>query len=259
MPGLTKRRILITSRQAEEEAAGGWPTLSVTSGLIGRWRANAGVTLSGSDVTAVADQSGSGNNLVNDGTVPYNATGFNGKPSFDFAVGNDAALFCDPFPFGAIDDLTVVAIAQMDSATAGFGGLVVYGDGAGNDYNTSGYGAWLGRDDTNNAVNTTSFDALPTITSMTANAPHVIVFRKEGGVDRSHWIDGVEGTPVAPGANTLITNGVLAIGNRYLSGAVGGAAWDGQVGEVLVYNRDLSDVEIGTIQTYAEHVDGWAL
>lgn len=240
---------------------GGWPTLTVTSGLIGRWRANAGVTESGGNVTAVADQSGNGNDLANDGTVPLNLTGFNGKPAFDFVAANDAALICDPFGFGTPVSFTIVVIGQMDTGTVNFGGAVVYGDGANNDYNTTGYGAFITRDSGNNGLQSAADGLGSTPTAAVSLAtPFVAVYRNDqaGGNDASFWIDGVEGTPVSHNGNAMITGGVLVIGNRYL-GSVGGAAWDGAIGEVLVYDAALSDANIATIQTYAEDANGWAL
>ena len=50
--------------------------------VLGDYRANKGVTTNSGNVTAVTDQSGAGNNLVNSGTVPFSAIGVSAPPMF---------------------------------------------------------------------------------------------------------------------------------------------------------------------------------
>jgi hypothetical protein len=69
---------------------------SLITGSGGFWRADMGVTLSGSNVTAWADQSSFANNLtVNDSTSPiYSSTGFNASfPGIDISQNTAAGLY----------------------------------------------------------------------------------------------------------------------------------------------------------------------
>lgn len=62
---------------------GGWSPIAM--GPKAWWSADRGVTLSGSNVTAWADQSGHGFDLTNSGNYPtYSASGYNGHPSIEF-------------------------------------------------------------------------------------------------------------------------------------------------------------------------------
>lgn len=73
--------------------SGGKPTqvdacnaIATLPNIVGFWRADKGVTQSGGNITAWADQSANGYNLsVRTGTTPYGATSFNGGPSLNFA------------------------------------------------------------------------------------------------------------------------------------------------------------------------------
>lgn len=65
---------------------GGWHPLKL-SGCILWLRASLGVSTTGSTVTAVADQSGRGNNVVAVGSPSLVSNAINGRPGFSFASG----------------------------------------------------------------------------------------------------------------------------------------------------------------------------
>lgn len=102
-------------------AAPAWTPASLTS-LRGWYRADLGVTLVGSDVTAWADQSGNGNHLADNGAATrplFNASSFNGsgQPFLSFASGD--YLRRATFDWGAaVSAFTVIVIGRVTTGGA---------------------------------------------------------------------------------------------------------------------------------------------
>jgi hypothetical protein len=102
------------------------------TGLIGWWDASvtASLTLAGSTVQAIADQSGGGNTMVYDGihsSPTYQATGFNGRPTM--SVGG-WPLTKNSFPMGTGNTLTAFWVGVFDNTSNNFGRLISYSAGA---------------------------------------------------------------------------------------------------------------------------------
>ena len=68
-----------------------WDPSSLT-GLLGWWKADAGLTLSGSNVTAWADSSGNGHALASSVGNPTSTLTLNSLPVVSFASGSNQAL-----------------------------------------------------------------------------------------------------------------------------------------------------------------------
>ncbi len=234
----------VTMRPTGPHAGGGFSPTDIAN-LLGWWKADTGVT--GSPVTAVADQSGNGFNLGNTGTVPFNATGFNGFPAFDYAVANNAALSVSSFDLGTSNLVSVFVVGQMKTGTASSGGLVCYGVGATNDYDTAGNAALITRSGASNVVETFAQGQRATgNTSLATNYRIGVIY---DGTQPKMYINNVAGTDVDIYSTNFTDNGVLVIGNRYL-GSVGGAAWDGPVAEIVVYEAALDGTQRNNLDAY---------
>ena len=100
----------------------------VTSGLVFHLEGGAGVTVSGSDVTGWADQSGQGNDLGPRGAPQLVSAGLNGRDYVAFD-GTDDALFRAGFtglPTGAGDRTAFIVVRYYDNPAGGWVG-VAYG------------------------------------------------------------------------------------------------------------------------------------
>lgn len=83
-------------------------------------RADLGVTLSGSNAVAWADQSGFGNDVVNVGTVPFVASSINGKPGLTCSASSGFQnTTSSPIAAGAPRTIFIVAKASSE-----FGGIL---------------------------------------------------------------------------------------------------------------------------------------
>jgi hypothetical protein len=115
------------STVADYPAGGGPFTPASLTGLIGWWDTSitASLTLSGSNVTAFADQSGGSNTLANGGlgrTLPYSATAFNTSfPGIKPVSGNGFLETSSAFPMGTGNTLTAwyVGTTATGGSTAG--------------------------------------------------------------------------------------------------------------------------------------------
>lgn len=242
---------------------GGSCTFPTVSGLIGRYRADTGVTTVSGNVTVVLDQSGAGNTVVNSGTVPLNPTSaYNGKPAFDFAVGNDAALITGNNPVVAsvtlsadVTALSMFFVGRMNTATTAFGRAVIIAGGPGADFNSANNITVFNRDNTNagggTAYNNVNYD----ITSFSTGANHrfgVVI----SGSTIAHYIDGATAGAVAfPGLLLPKTADVaestnFIIGNQWSNGVPTGAAWDGPILETLIATSAFSPTNVANLETY---------
>ena len=96
-------------------------------------KADAGVTLSGSDVTAWADQSGNGfnaNGNVTDGVNPTFVSNVkNGKPILRFGNNNDATVLrTNPTTFGNNGEFTIFTVHEYDDTDNSWAELISKGD-----------------------------------------------------------------------------------------------------------------------------------
>lgn len=228
-------------------------TFPTISGLIGRWRADVGVTTSGGNVTAVADQSGNGNNLVNTGTVPLNATGSaHGQPAFGFTAANAGALNTSGFtiPMGsASSTASVFVVGQMLTNTAAFGGLVGMLGTAGQNDQASASGFSYARANTANAVNMTqsSVSSANQVTTLGTQFRFGAVF---SGTSLQVFLNNVSGGTTTSGLVTTNTT-QFVIGERIQAGAITSAnPWEGPISEVVLFTSALSSTDRNNLDTY---------
>lgn len=248
------RKGLISGRAALDASAAPPFTPASLTGLVGWYKADTGVTVNGSnEVTAVANQATAGlsNNLVNNGIVPYNATGLNSLPAFDFLAANTSALSTSSFPMGTGTMGSVFIVGQMKSSTASFGGAVVYGanTGTGNDYNEPGSAAWLTRDATDNTVETFASSSVLSTQAISLATTYRIGSIFDGANVKIYLNNVVSGVTNAY-STAWNNNGTLVIGNRFISGSVGGGAWDGPIAEIIITTSALTLTEQNNLDAY---------
>jgi hypothetical protein len=212
------------------------------SGLSLWLKADAGVTLSGSNVTAWADQSGNGNNVtVPDGGTPpvFESSQINGKPAIysdgsgTIGLGtnqinlNEFTVFVVQKPF--------VNTARRAFSNIGYdGGNILIGawESSGDVYTRTCYGGldWVYQDlVTQQFVWHLDIMTNSTITNLS-----------------SYWQDGVNYATTADVANIL--DGVSIGADEYHYGQIGNGKI--QYAEFVLYNRILSEPERQQVEGY---------
>lgn len=115
---------------------------SITN-VVGWWDAQvaASLSLSGSNITGWADQSGHGSNLSvlsGSNSPTYNATGLNSKPTAAFSKSGTTGLICNAFPLGTGNTLTFWAVCTFTTNTDANGRIISYtAVGQTHDYNNA--------------------------------------------------------------------------------------------------------------------------
>ncbi len=245
---LWKARPQLISGRGAIDGGGGSLAPSGLTGLIGWWDASvfASLSLTGSNITAVADQSGAGNTIITYNASPtYSATGFNSKPAMVFT--SSAALKKASFAFGTGSTLTAFFVGTYNNSTGAFGRAISYFAGGSNDAdnNTS---FLVARDNSNN--NVTLYRNANTAIRATGTPP--TNFRCIATVDSSGvmkmYINGVSTT-----GSTLNTafgaSGPLAIG---MAAYAVTSWWEGAMGEVGLATGFTNSTDVGRLDTYLQ-------
>lgn len=252
-PGLISGRGAIDAAAGGGGGGGGFP--STLTGLIGWWDASvtASLTLSGSDITAVADQSGAGNDMTGGVGVgafkpTYNATGFNTSyPAMMMGV-NFASLTKSSFAFGTGNTLTFFCVGQLDSANCdNFGRILSYYDGAGSNDADHNAVFLVGR---NNAA-----DGIILYRNFSSTSKAVATnakFRCIATVDSSGvmtiYIDGVAAVGstlnAAFGASGTLTIGMAAFNTI--------SPWRGSISEIGIATGFTNSTDVGLLDSYLQ-------
>lgn len=235
-------------------AAAAGPTFPTLPGLAGRWNA-LNVTTLGGNVTSATDLSGNGNNLTpSGGSVPLNATGYNGHPAFGFLAANNALLAATNVPMGTSDTGYIFFVGQMLTNTTAFGAAVVYGVGAVNDFNGAGSGALFTRNNGANSISWTTpiYNSNNFALSLATNSRiGVNLVGAAGGNIANTYLNNT--LQVSPGINTtFLNNGTIVVGGRYISGAPAptNSPWEGPITEIVVGSGVLSPTNLNDLDAY---------
>lgn len=228
-----------------------FPTLP---GLAGRWNALNVTILAGHIVTAT-ELSGSGASALTPlgGSVPYNATGYNGHPAFDFIAANNALLAATSVPMGTSNTGYAFFVGQMKTNTASFGGAVVYGVGVVNDFNGAGSAAFFTRNSGANELAWSSAIYNPNhfAVSLATNYRVGVNFEGSGTGVASVYLNNV--VQATPGLNSSFSNnGTIVVGGRYISGAPDptNQPWEGPITEIVVGSGTLSASDLNNLDAY---------
>jgi hypothetical protein len=237
---------------------GGGPVFPTLPGLAGRWNAlAANVSTSGGHVVSATDLSGNGNNLTpSGGNVPWSATGWTGslgsRAAFGFVAANNALLAATNVPMGTSNTGYVCFVGQMLTNTAGFGGGVVYGAGAVNDFNGTGSAAFFTRLNTSNGLQTDSgfYNSGSFVISLATNYRVCANLEGSGTGLVSFYLNNV--LQVTAGlTRTFSNNGNICVGGRYASGpSPTSGPWEGPIVEIVVGSGTLSSTDLNNLDAY---------
>ena len=202
----------------------------------GWFRADMGVTLNGSKVSAWADQSGSGHNLTqavsaNQPTFVSASADFNNQPALSFAADFDWLASASGWSLGA--NTSIVIIGEDNGGSSGYAGVA--------DNTTWILTAHGGK------YSTAGASFVDSTVAVSANTPSVFTMTSDGSSNVTWYING--GVTVGTGnANFAANTSGLVIGalnTLNTSGLVG------KIVEVAVFSRALTANEVADIQTYA--------
>ena len=245
--------IIVPSPAFFAPAASTWIPTDLGAALIGWWIADTGVTTSSGNVTAVTDQSGNGKTLTNSGTVPYNATGFNGLPTFDFVASNNAGLNNDAFTgFGTGATGSAFFVGQMDTGTANYGRAMAFqGTATFDDWNCAESAVLISRSGTSNTIESTKNSAQRGSQSISLNTNYRIGVIYDGA-DATIYLNNSANTPVALTTAFGSDGGVarIGIGNGFVNTTFGGSAWEGPISEIVITNTALSSGDRNSLDDY---------
>lgn len=225
-----------------------WTPASITGGLLAWYRASVGVTTSGGNVTVVLDQSGNGYNLSPVGTVPFNATGLNGGPSFDFNKTGGFVTTTDAVTFGTGVLFSVFASGQMNGATGVYGMLAGYiATGEPNTYGGTGNsGSAIGRNAGADAI--LGFRGGSPVGN--ASVSQDVTMRMGGvydGTNFTPYVNNVAGTTSAATAN-FATPGTLVFGQDSIG--AGTLFWQGPIGQFVITKTAIGSSDRALLETY---------
>jgi hypothetical protein len=190
------------------------PTLT---GLIGWWDASvtASLSLSGSTVTAIADQSGAGNDLTGVSTPTYNATSFNSRPGIEYTSTEGDGLVKSSLAMGTGNTLTLFAACLMNDPAVGglgqFARLFSYTKSGGtNDFDNAGSFA-VNRDNTNANVQFTRNGVSAATRAMSYASPHRLIVTVKSDGTWDVYVDGVVTSSSQTAAN-WVSPGYFGLG-----------------------------------------------
>jgi hypothetical protein len=200
-------------------------------------------TVVGSDVTALADKSGTGNGLVVDtGTMAYDATGMAGNPKLAFAGGrfktSTASMVGNSRSFGFFAVCTLATGAAANAALMSF-------LGSGETYSYAGTTSVIGivKNSTNAEVEA-YWDGALSIKSLSYDSIVRIAAVADGGTDLlTTYVNGVAAT-----AASITGKGPLAaLGTFYLGGDPQITPWTGDFGEGAFVVGAITSGEVASI------------
>lgn len=209
-----------------------------TSSLAFWVKADAGVTLSGSDVTEWFDQSGNGNDVVPDDNLTFIANALNSKPVISFNGSTSYASF--PINLSSGTPRTIFIVGKYNDVNRQQEGFIALG------FSGSWDQGYVFREaETNNTYYYTPGQiAAPTSTSV-ANYHIVTIQHFPVGSDNSTM--GINGSFGTGGQISLsaVNQGLIARrdtgGNEYAYV---------NIAEIIIYNRALNGTEINQVQSY---------
>ncbi len=196
----------------------GYSPLTGLTGVIGWWdtKVTASLTLSGSNATAIADQSGLGNAITNGGTgnvITYSATGFN--TSYPGMNSNGGTSFLESpvanFPMGTGNTLTSWYVGTMlTGSTTGFGRVMSYTHGGvGDNTNAGSWGVFASTTTETQFFRNNQFASKTGISASPAGHRCIYTINSSGLM--TVYVDGVASATTATSTGNWISSGVLGL------------------------------------------------
>lgn len=230
-------------------ASAPWTPPSLGAALRLWLKADAGLTLSGSNVTTWADQSGNGCDLTAGsvgGQITYSATGFNSLPTVNFVA--NAYLLSS---VGAMTLSTALGsffmVGQMLTGTPSSGRAMSFAkNGASSDWNTAGCGALLLRSGSSNAIECDASGA-----ALFTQAISLATNYRLGSIfDGAHVTPYVNNSAGTPGAYTTSFGGAGRFAMGLDAAVAANENWVGPISEVVVTDTALSPTDRSNLDAY---------
>lgn len=228
----------------------GGPVFPTSPAPIFRYLADTGVTTSGANVTQVLDQSGNGYTLTNSGTVPFDATGLNGRPCFAFNNTGGLATASLSINMGTASPgpRSFFFVGTLNN-TSPFGAelMGMIGTAAHNDYDGGAGDVIMGRQGSNNFY---IVQNVATTDTFSLDVGYRFGVVNTGGTWQ-WWRNGVTvGTPgVMSAANSATC--MLSIGRGIRVGAPSaGVDYFGKVQEFIGYAVALTAPQVAALDSY---------
>jgi hypothetical protein len=204
------------------------------------------LTLTGTNVVQWADKSGTGNNATN--TANYPTTGVNTAIPISAFGGQNAVRFLGNNWLNiSLDSLTGNAngytIFVMDVVSSITGNNYFLGSAFNNTDATLHFG-YRSANTFTAAQYADDLNWVAPANFITAT-PRMWMARVDAGASRQIWLNGVEKANNGVNLAGVLTNSAVGRGN--------GGIYRGDLSEVLVYNRGLSDAERVTVEQYLTH------
>lgn len=218
-----------------------------TSGLALWLKADAGVTLSGSDVTAWADQSGNGNDVTAPGTPPtFDASVINGLPGVRFTGAAVSLANTSTSLITAGAARHVFSVVKCGSTASPGGPIVVF---RGNTPWFAAYLAIIGGNTyaySDGATTASTLTSPPTLTSTAFEVEHASAGTGTGNLTLA--LDGTNQTLATPDIATESGATGFVIGNAPTASQY----FDGDVCEVFVYDHVLTGSDLADLRGYLQ-------
>jgi len=213
-------------------------------------KADAGVTLSGANVTVWADQSGNGNNAsANSGQEPTFISSFsNSKPAIEFDGQGQIVEIADANSLGFLNMSSFIVLSYLGQGT---GNNIVYLKNADNGSPTD--PAMYGLVATNGGVvsfsqNVGGWSDYPTQIDITDSVPKILSMTYNG-TDQNIYSNGDFQNTFNIGGNIATSTGLLQIGG-YNQSFDASEYFYGQIAEVIMYNRAITTPERQQVEAY---------
>lgn len=210
------------------------------------------ITLSGSNITAIADRSGTGTNLINSGTVPYEATGFNGSYPCIHINGATLAILYAPglLPMGTGNTLTVFYVGTCAEGSTSAGGRVLSYSTGGNDFNSAAH--WMVSNSA--SLTTNCYITRNNLSSGAAGlttypAPYRFIFTIDSSGIVTAYVNGVAQT-TATSTGNWVSGGNFVIGRQAF---LVQDYWAGKIAECGVATGFTSSTDVARLDTYLKN------
>lgn len=239
--------------QTIRKVGGGAAPFSPTdlSGLSLWLKADAGVTLSGANVTAWADQSGNGNNAsANSGEEPTFISSFsNSKPAIEFNGTTQIIQIADA---NSLDFLTTSSFIVLKYIGQGTGNNIVYfkNANAGSPEDPAMYGLVGANGDNlvSFSVNVGGWSDYETSIFITNAVPKILSMTLDG-TNQNVYSNGSLSNNFSIVGNIATSTGTLQIGG-YNQSFNASEYFYGQIAEVIMYNRAVTGTERQQVEAY---------
>lgn len=238
------------------------------SGLTVWLRADVGVTTSGSEVTTWADQSGNGNDFVgvaDAGTRPtYNSSSsdLGGQPSIEFAGNGDYFLDTDGESYiNGLTEFTLFLVYKSDQTNTDRGLWNIQNPNESDEIFTIRYDASgaNGGDTFTNVVktgilNNTATNQLESFSDIQTTNSQIMSLQWDSGTSFDIYVDGILNNPSyasSPPSGTISGADRVIVGKGSKDDPfTSNMSWDGQIAEVILYGRSISDSERQSVEDY---------